>query len=158
MGRDLEHPDQDAVLRKKMIGFNLVLLPQRNNSGAADRTYFVVVGAVGGLLDAGVLLLLADLHTHDGVHVEPGQLPRFDDGETHLQDQRHGCSTSHRTEPQGTPHCPRSKKTMCNPTSTKPVVCACVVGIGSHPTKTWLLSLAQLLSRPKVSKCGCVFL
>lgn len=49
------------------------------------RIYLIVVGAIGALLDAGVLLLVADLNAHDRVHVEAGQLPGLDDGYAYLE-------------------------------------------------------------------------
>ena len=44
----------------------------------------VVVGAVGALLDGGVLLLVAHAHAHHRVHVQPRQLPRLDDRDANL--------------------------------------------------------------------------
>lgn len=45
----------------------------------------VVVRAIGALLDAGVLALVADLDAHHGVHVEPRQLPGLDHSQAHLE-------------------------------------------------------------------------
>lgn len=50
-----------------------------------DRTHLVVVRTVGAFLDAGVFFLVAYLDTDDRVHVQSGQLPRFDDRHTHLE-------------------------------------------------------------------------
>ena len=44
----------------------------------------VVVGAVGALLDGGVLLLVAHAHAHHRVHVQPRQLTRLDDRDANL--------------------------------------------------------------------------
>lgn len=44
----------------------------------APDTDLVVVGAVRGLLHGRVLLVVAHLHTHHGVHVQAHQLPRLD--------------------------------------------------------------------------------
>lgn len=47
-------------------------------------THLVVVGAVGGLLHGRVLLVLAHLHAHHGVHVQAYQLPGFDHSDADL--------------------------------------------------------------------------
>ena len=44
----------------------------------------VVVGTVGGLLDAGVALLIADLDADHRVHVDTGQLASFNHRHRHL--------------------------------------------------------------------------
>ena len=54
-----------------------------------NNTHLVVVWTVGGLLDRGVLLTLAHGDADHGVHVEAGQLPRLDDGDADLGQQRH---------------------------------------------------------------------
>ena len=48
-------------------------------------TDLIVVGAVSGLLHGGVLLVVAHLHAHHGVHVQAHQLPSLDDGDADLQ-------------------------------------------------------------------------
>lgn len=50
-----------------------------------DRTHLVVVRTVGAFLYAGVFFLVAYLDADDRVHVQSGQLPRFDDRHTHLE-------------------------------------------------------------------------
>lgn len=54
-------------------------------------THLVVVRAVGGLLHRRVLLVVSDLHTHHGVHVEAYQLPGLDHCDADLMG---GISTS----------------------------------------------------------------
>lgn len=41
-------------------------------------SHLIVVRAVGGLLHGRVLLVISNLHTHHGVHVEANQLPGLD--------------------------------------------------------------------------------
>ena len=48
------------------------------------RFYFVVIRTVGRLFDARVFLLVANLNADDRVHVETGQLSRFDHRNAHL--------------------------------------------------------------------------
>ena len=47
--------------------------------------YLIVVWTICWFLHTGVLLLVADLHTDDRVHVEAGELPRLNDGDRHLE-------------------------------------------------------------------------
>ena len=47
--------------------------------------YLVVIRAIGALLDGGVLLLVPDLDTDNGVHVESGQLSGFDHSDADLR-------------------------------------------------------------------------
>ena len=46
--------------------------------------YFVVIRTVGRLFDARVFLLVANLNADDRIHVETGQLSRFDHRNAHL--------------------------------------------------------------------------
>lgn len=48
-------------------------------------TYLIIVGAVGALFDAGVFPLISHLDAHNGVHVQPSELPRLDDGDAQLE-------------------------------------------------------------------------
>lgn len=43
-----------------------------------QRSHLIVVWAVGGLFHRRVLLVISNLHTHHGVHVEAYQLPGLD--------------------------------------------------------------------------------
>ena len=48
-------------------------------------TDLVIVRAVGGLFDACVLFLVADLNADDGVHVETGELASLNDRHRNLK-------------------------------------------------------------------------
>lgn len=48
-------------------------------------THFVIIRAIRWFLHRRVLLLIADLDAHNGIHVEAGQLACLDDGHTHLK-------------------------------------------------------------------------
>lgn len=48
-------------------------------------SYFVVIRAIGTLFDTRVLLHVANLDAHHGIHVESGQLTGFDDSDAHLE-------------------------------------------------------------------------
>lgn len=48
------------------------------------RADLIIVGAVSGLLHGSVLLVIAHLHTHHGVHVQAHQLPSLDDCDADL--------------------------------------------------------------------------
>lgn len=52
---------------------------------AATGTDLIVVGAVSGLLHRRVLLVVAHLHAHHGVHVQAHQLPSLDHRDADLQ-------------------------------------------------------------------------
>lgn len=47
-------------------------------------SYFVVVRAIRGFLNARVFTLITNLHAHHRVHIEPGKLPRLDYRDAHL--------------------------------------------------------------------------
>ena len=46
--------------------------------------YLVIIGAVGGLLDARVFFAVANLNANNGIHVETSQLTRFNDRDAYL--------------------------------------------------------------------------
>lgn len=46
--------------------------------GKLQMSHFIVVRRVGGLFHRRVLLVISNLHTHHGVHVEAYQLPGLD--------------------------------------------------------------------------------
>lgn len=81
------------VLKEKYFAFSFALrnvasfkansrlLTQFPGSSA----YLVVIGTVRALLHACVLLLVAHLNANNRVHVESGQLSRFDDRHTDLE-------------------------------------------------------------------------
>lgn len=48
-------------------------------------TDLIIIGTVSGLLHGCVLLVIAHLHAHHGVHVQAHQLPSFDHCDADLQ-------------------------------------------------------------------------
>lgn len=47
--------------------------------------YLIIIRTICAFFDAGVFLLVADLYTNDWVHIETGQLSRFNDCHTNLK-------------------------------------------------------------------------
>lgn len=61
-----------------------IALAESRSPHGIPASYFIVVRTIGGLLDARVFALIADLHAHHRIHIEPGELPRLDDRDAHL--------------------------------------------------------------------------
>ena len=55
--------------------------------------YLIVIGAVSGLLDRGVLLDVTNLDAHHRVHVETGELPGLYHRDAHLTNKMKTQST-----------------------------------------------------------------
>lgn len=47
-------------------------------------SYFVVIGAICGFLDARIFALISNLHADHWIHVETSELPRFNDRNAYL--------------------------------------------------------------------------
>lgn len=53
--------------------------------GSCWAAYLIIIWTICTFFDAGVFLLVADLYTNYWIHIESGQLSRFNDCHTNLK-------------------------------------------------------------------------